>query len=388
MISIMLAIIYLAFVSMGLPDAMLGSAWPSIYPQLDVPLSWMGALTMLIASGTVISSLLTDRLLRRLGTGRLTLYCTVLTAAALFGFSMSRSYAMLCLWALPYGLGAGSIDAALNNYVALKFKSRHMSWIHFFWGVGAAAGPYVMGSILTGGAPWNDGYRAVGLIQTAMSLILLLSLPLWKKHGRLESERQSAQTGVGRAALLRRRGTGAILAAFFCYCSMESTAGVWVSSYMTLHRGISAEEAARWASIFYTGITLGRFACGFVTDRVGDRNMVRLGQGSMLAGTLLMLLPGGAMCFAGLILIGLGCAPVYPCLLHQTPENFGAENSQTIMGLQMACAYVGSTLTPPLFGLLAERVMNIGAFPLFLLAVALGMTVLTEYFLGVRRSEA
>ena len=379
MAMLLIAIIYLAFISMGLPDALLGAAWPSVFRQMGVSVSLAGLVTLLIASGTVISSLLSDRLLRRFGTGWVTAGCTLLTAVALFGFSMSTTFVHLCLWALPYGLGAGSIDAALNNYVALKYKSRHMSWIHFFWGVGVTAGPYIMGEALTGGAAWTEGYRVVGLLQTGMTLVLLASLPLWKRVGQPAPEREEGGARpLSRAQAVRLPGAMAILMALFCYCGLESTVGLWASSYMTLNRGVSAEVAARWASCYYLGVTLGRFVLGFVADRVGDRMMVRLGQSVILVGAALMLIPmGNGVCFAGLLLMGIGCAPVYPCLLHETPVNFGRENSQTLMGLQMACAYTGATLMPPLFGLIAQHI-SIAGYPVYLLVLGALMLVMAE----------
>ena len=378
MASILIAIIYLAFVSMGLPDALLGSAWPSIYGGMGVPVSWAGLVTIIMAGGTVVSSLLSDRLLRRFGTGLVTAVSTLMTAVALFGFSISSAFWHLILWAIPYGLGAGSIDAALNNYVALKYKSRHMSWIHFFWGVGATAGPVIMGHLLTGGAAWTSGYRAVGILQTGMTLVLFLTLPMWKKNDLPQPGKADDAGRMTRGQVLRLPGAKALLVAFFCYSSVESTAGLWASSYMTLQRGVPPETAARWASIFYLGITLGRFAIGFITDRVGDRNMIRIGQGCIILGVLTMLIPGSnTVSFAGLILAGLGCAPVYPCLLHETPVNFGTENSQTMMGFQMACAYTGSTLMPPLFGLIAGRV-SIGLYPVYLLFFAVTMLLTAE----------
>ena len=378
MASILIAIIYLAFVSMGLPDALLGSAWPTMYGGMGVPVSWAGLVTIIMAGGTVISSLMSDQLLRRFGTGLVTAVSTLMTAVALFGFSISSAFWHLILWAIPYGLGAGSIDAALNNYVALKYKSRHMSWIHFFWGVGATAGPVIMGAILSGGAAWTSGYRTVGLIQTAMTLVLFLTLPLWKKNDLPQPSKTDSDGRMTRGQVLRLPGAKALLVAFFCYSSVEATAGLWASSYMTLQRGVAPDVAARWASIFYLGITLGRFAIGFITDRVGDRNMIRIGQGCIIVGVLtLFLAPDNNVAFVGLILAGLGCAPVYPCLLHETPVNFGVENSQTMMGFQMACAYTGSTLMSPLFGLIAGHV-SIGLYPVYLLLFAVTMLLTAE----------
>ena len=377
MASVLIAVIYLAFISMGLPDALLGAAWPSIQVMWNVPVSWAGIITFLISLGTVLSSVASNRLIQRFGTGWLTVGCTALVTLALFGFSLAQSFWVLCVLALPYGLGAGSIDAALNNYVALHYKSRHMSWIHFFWGLGAAAGPTIMGWCLTGGATWNSGYRVVGLVQLAMTAVLLLTLPLWKKTPAEEQKAEGRKPVTEREAL-RLPGAKAVLGAFFCYCAMESTTGMWASSYMVAVRGIDAQTAASWAAVFYVGITAGRFLCGFIADKLGDRVMVRLGQGMAALGAVLMLLPlpkEGA--FAGLLLIGLGCAPVYPCMLHQTPKNFGADHSQALMGLQMACAYVGSTLMSPLFGVLAG-VVSLALYPVYLLLIAVTMFLLME----------
>lgn len=385
MAAVLLAIIYLAFVSMGLPDALLGSAWPSVYGTMGVPVSYAGIVTIIISGGTVVSSFLSDRLLRRFGTGWVTAGSTLMTAVALFGFSGATRFYHLCLWAVPYGLGAGSIDAALNNYVALKYKSRHMSWIHFFWGVGATAGPVIMGGILSGGAAWTEGYRAVGVLQSLMTLALLLSLPLWKRSDLPQASDGKSSGRMTRAQVLRMPGAKALLVAFFCYSAVEATAGLWASSFMSLSRGVDPIVAARWASYFYLGVTLGRFFLGFVSDRIGDRGMIRLGQGCVIVGVLVLAIPlSGAVSFAGLLMVGLGCAPIYPCLLHETPTNFGVENSQTMMGFQMACAYTGSTLMPPLFGLIAGRT-TIALYPVFLLVMAVTMLVTAERTHRARR---
>lgn len=376
MATLLIALIYMAFISMGLPDSLLGSAWPSIYPELNVSVSTVGLVTILISSGTVISSSLSDKLIRKFGTAAVTVASTLLVAASLFGFSFCKSFAALCIWALPYGLGGGSIDAALNNYVALHYKSRHMSWIHFFWGVGAAASPYVMSIILSGGRMWTEGYRVIGVVQTVMGILLFLSLPVWQKNVSLEEEQSAASLSVKQ--LLALPGAPQILIAFFCYCALESTAGLWAASYMTLYRGIDATTAAAWASVFYLGITIGRFFNGFISDRLGDRRMVRLGQLLVLAGAAALMLPLGKWgAFAGLLMVGLGEAPIYPCLLHATPINFGRENSQAIIGKQMACAYIGSTLMPPVFGLIAQWI-NISLYPAYLLVFAVLMLVMCE----------
>lgn len=389
MYSLLLVIIYIAFISLGLPDSLIGSAWPVMHLDLQVPVSSMGILTMLISGGTILSSLLSDRLTRRFGTGPVTAVSVFLTAAALFGFSTTGSFWLLCLWAIPYGLGAGAVDASLNNYVALHYASRHMSWLHCFWGVGCSVSPYIMSFALTGYASWSLGFRIVSVLQIILSAALFLSLPLWKKAA--DSERQKslrdkkgispekkASAATGEAApsskalplrkVLQIRGVPLVLITFISYCALESTAGIWASSYLVQYRGIHPETAARFASLFYLGITFGRFLCGFVADKLGDRMLIRIGSLTALTGTLLILLPlpFELPALAGLIVIGLGCAPVYPSIIHSTPDHFGRENSQAVIGVQMASAYLGSTFMPPLFGLLAAHV-SIGLYPLYLL---------------------
>lgn len=376
MVHLLLAIIYLAFISLGLPDAVLGAAWPSIYPQFGVPVSYMGVVSMIIAFGTVVSSLQSDRLIRALGTGKVTAISVGMTAAALFGFSISSAFWQLCLWAVPYGLGAGSVDAALNNYVALHYKSRHMSWLHCMWGIGAAAGPAIMGWVLTGGQSWQNGYRIVSLLQAVLTVLLLLTLPLWKRPA-------AAQDAAGSAPLTLRQvvhipGAKEIMICFFCYSAVEQTTGLWASSYLTLCRGVSAETAASFASLFYLGITAGRAVCGFLTLKFSDARMIRMGLGFIAAGVLALALPGPQwLALAGFVLVGLGCAPIYPSIIHSTPEHFGAARSQAMIGVQMASAYVGTCLMPPLFGLIANHI-SAALLPVWLLALLALMTWMHE----------
>lgn len=378
MIHLLLVIIYLAFISLGLPDSLLGSAWPTMYTQLQVPVSYAGIISMIIAGGTIVSSLFSDKLIRHFGTGLVTVISVAMTAAALFGFSWSHSFLMLCLWGIPYGLGAGSVDAALNNFVALHYKSRHMSWLHCFWGIGATAGPYIMGLCLTKNLPWNAGYRTIGIIQIILVLFLVLSLPLWKIKKETADTEAASRNSLSLRETIRLPGAKAILTAFFCYCALEATTGLWAGSYLLLQKGASAQMAAKWASLFYLGITAGRFLCGFITDRLGDKTMVRIGQILAAIGILLLFLPFGVnVTLLGLIMTGAGCAPIYPSLLHETPVNFGAENSQSIMGMQMACAYVGSTFMPPVFGLIAEHI-DIGFYAPYLCFFIIIMFVMVE----------
>ena len=383
MIHLLLAVIYLSFISLGLPDALLGAAWPSIYPGFGVPVSYSGVIFFLISAGTVVSSLQSDRLTRRFGAGVVTAASVGMTAAALFGFSVSGSFWALCLWAVPYGLGAGSVDAALNNYVALHFESCHMSWLHCMWGIGASVGPYIMGAALSRNAGWQMGYRTISGIQLVLTAVILFSLPLWGRAVRrgTAAAQESRTQALTLGQVLRVPGVKAVLITFFCYCSLEQTAGLWASSYLVLHKGIAPETAAGFASLFYLGITAGRALCGFLTFKLNDGQMVRLGLCVILAGIAALLLPvGEEMTLVGLILVGLGCAPIYPSIIHATPDRFGADRSQAIIGIQMASAYVGNCLTPTLFGVLAEH-STIAIFPYYLLCILLLMTAMHETLL-------
>ena len=363
MTSLLLPLIYLAFISLGLPDALLGSAWPSMYTELNVPLSSAGLISMIIAAGTVISSLMSERMTRRFGPGKVTAFSVGLTAVSLGGFALSGSYWQLCLLAVPYGLGAGSVDACLNNYVALHYASRHMSWLHCMWGVGASVGPHIMGRAISCGKGWHVGYGYIALLQLSLSFILFLSLPLWKKRSS-DGENRAPAAPVPLHQALFIRGVREVLICFFCYCALEQTAGLWASSYLVLKNGMSADQAAGLAALFYLGLTAGRALGGFLTLRLNDRAMIRTGFALILFGVLLIPL-GGYATLAGLPVLGLGCAPVYPCLIHATPGFFGAGNSQAIIGMQMASAYVGTSLMPPLFGLIAGYV-SVVLYPLFL----------------------
>lgn len=383
MFHLLLIIIYLAFISLGLPDSLLGSVWPSMYQEFSVPVSYAGGISMIISAGTIFSSIMSDRLTKKLGTGRVTAISVFMTAAALFGFSVSHSYIALCLWAVPYGLGAGSVDASLNNFVALHYTSRHMSWLHCMWGVGASLGPYIMGFALTQGKGWNTGYRYISVLQIFLTAVLFLSLPLWKMHRGevVRSSGQEQERPLSLRKIVKIPGAREIMITFFCYCALEQTAGLWASSYLVLHRGIPAETAAGFASLFFIGITAGRAVSGFLTMRFSDTQMIRLGIGVILSGIVCLFLPLGRMgSLAGLILVGLGCAPVYPSIIHSTPVHFGAERSQALIGVQMAAAYVGSCFMPPVFGFLANHI-SVSLFPVYLLAILLLMSVMHEKML-------
>ena len=379
MISLLLAIIYLSFISLGLPDGLLGAAWPVMCVEMNVPVSYAGLISTTIAAGTIVSSLMSDRLTLRFGAGRVTAVSVAMTALALLGFSVTKNFWLLFVWAIPYGLGAGSVDASLNNYVALHYASRHMSWLHCMWGLGAMIGPYIMGWTLSGGQNWSMGYRYVGILQIAVAALLAMSLPIWKNR---TSERAAAENASGKALAMGRiiqiPGAKEVLIAFFCCCALEQTAMLWGSTYLVRYIGLDEERAASLASLFFIGITAGRFISGFLTYKLSDENMIRLGEGVIALGIVVMLLPlGETSATVGLLLVGLGCAPIYPCVIHSTPAHFGEENSQAIIGVQMASAYTGILLMPPLFGLIANHI-SVSLMPWYLGAILVLMVVMCE----------
>lgn len=383
MANLLLAVIYVAFISLGLPDAVLGAAWPTMGTDLNAPVSWEGGISMTISAGTIVSALLSDRMTLRFGTGKVTVVSVALTAFALFGFSIAPNYWMLLLFAIPYGLGAGGVDAALNNYVAIHYESRHMSWLHAMWGLGTLLGPYIMAYALGAGQGWSWGYRYIFILQIALTAVLVFSLPLWKTRTAQDTEGTTEGDGprkpLGIRGVLAIRGAREILVMFFCYCALESTAMLWASSYMVLGKGIDKTTAAMWGSLFCIGITVGRLASGFLTMRLSDPSMIRLGQALVLTGVSIMLLPlpHHIGTIAGLMVIGLGCAPIYPCVIHSTPTYFGKDKSQAIVGMQMAFAYVGSMCMPPVFGLIAQHI-SVNLFPWYLVAFLVLMVVMHE----------
>lgn len=393
MYSLLLAIIYLSFISLGLPDSLIGSAWPVMHVDLGVSMSSAGIITIIISVGTIIASFFSNALTNKLGTGLVTAISVALTALGLIGFSFAKAFWMLCVFAIPYGLGAGAVDAALNNYVALNYPARHLSWLHCMWGVGASISPYIMSFALTGGLGWGSGFRIVFYIQILLSAILFFTLPVWKKcakksvnfennldriskNGAIE---QTEQKKVSTVSVFKIKGIFLVFVAFFAYCAMEQTAGLWATSYLVNYKGIDATVAAKFASFFYIGITLGRGISGFFAEKLGDKRLIRFGTIIILIGILLVAIPTSESLpsLVGLIVIGLGCAPIYPAIIHSTPDNFGKENSQAVIGVQMAFAYIGITAMPPLFGLIAEKI-NIGLYSAYLLVFALLMLVACE----------
>ena len=384
MVSLLLAVIYVAFISLGLPDSLLGSAWPVMEQELNVPLSYGGLLFMIISCGTILSSLFSDKITRRLGAGLVTAISVGMTALALTGFSLAQNYTQLCLLAIPFGLGAGAIDAALNNYVALHYKSQHMSWLHCMWGLGASISPYIMSFSLIRLDSWNHGYLIVSIIQIILSAFIFTSLPLWNQAEKisienLEIEHNTAPLTFKEVFCI----AGAIpcFLAFFGYCALELTTSLWASSYLVETKGISPETAAAFASLYYIGITVGRGINGFLAMKFSDRFLVRLGLGIIGIGILLVILPFHAvLALIGFVIMGLGCAPVYPCIMHMTPDIFGKDKSQRMIGMQMAFAYMGFLTVPPLFGIVANHI-SIALLPAFILILLIIITIMHEMLL-------
>lgn len=367
MVNLLLSIIYLSFISLGLPDALLGSAWPSMYKEFNVAISYAGIISMIISAGTIISSLQSDRLTKKFGAGKITAFSVAMTAAALFGFSITHSYLFLCVWAIPYGLGAGSVDASLNNYVAIHYESKHMSWLHCMWGIGATIGPYIMGYAITNNN-WNAGYRYISIMQIVLTAILFFSLPLWNKNDKENKEKINTKT-LSLIEIIKIKGAKEIMICFFCYCALEATTGLWASSYLNIYKGVDIKTAASFGSLFYIGITIGRAISGFITMKLNDNQMIVLGESLILIGIILMIIPTvNTVSLIGFIITGLGCAPIYPSIIHSTPYNFGAENSQAIIGVQMASAYIGTLAMPPLFGYIANHI-SISLLPFYLILI-------------------
>lgn len=376
--SLLLALIYISFISLGLPDSLLGSSWPVVQTEISVPISFAGIVSAAIFIGTIISSLFSDKLLHKFGAGKVTAVSGALTALGLFGFSVSNQFWMLILWAIPYGLGAGGVDAILNNYVALHYKAQHMSWLHCMWGVGASISPYIMSFALIQLDSWNWGYLIVAVIQAVLSVGVFISIPIWKK-GCGDSNAQideRASRALTFKEIFAINGATPCFLMFFCYCSMELTTSLWASTYLVQKWGFTPEAAAGYASMFYLGITFGRFINGFLAMRLADRFLIRMGTAMVAVGIGLLFIPfHSVFALCGFAVIGLGCAPIFPCIIHMTPDVFGKDKSQAMIGVQMAFAYVGFLVMPPMFGVIAEKI-SISLLPVYqviLLAVLMGM---------------
>ena len=401
MFSLLLLIIYLSFVSLGLPDAVLGAAWPIIHEEFGVPISFSGSIYMLISCCTILSSLKSESLRLRFGTGKITAFSVLLTAVAIFGFSISPSLSVMLFFAIPYGLGAGSVDAALNHYVAVHYSGRSMNWLHCMWGIGAALGPYILGFVLQRGESWRSGYLVLSMIQATLTIILFLSLGLWGKEEKKEKTEEK-KTPMSFRQILSITGAKECLVSFFLYCAIEQTLGLWSGSFMVYSLKIEAKLAASFVALFYFGITFGRFLAGILAAKWQDEALILGGCGILFLGLVLLfcsMVPGQEVKLFGmelrqllvicaLLLSGLGCAPIYPAIIHSTPRNFGAENTSALIGKQMAAAYIGSLSLPPIFGLIAKQV-GTSLFPLYALLLFLAMVYFYKSLLRkTRRAKA
>ena len=358
--SLLLALIYICFISLGLPDSLLGSAWPVLHTEINVPISYAGIISMTIFAGTILSSLFSHKLLHKFGAGKVTAVSVIMTALGLFGFFISNQFWMLLVCSIPYGLGAGGVDAILNNYVALHYKPQHMSWLHCMWGVGASVSPYIMSFSLVQLESWNYGYLIVSVIQAALSIIIFISLPLWNKDNTDSANETDTDIEIKALSfkeIFKIKGAIPCFWMFFCYCSMELTTSLWASTYLVQKWEFTPESAAGYASMFYLGITFGRLLNGFLAMKLGDHMLIRTGIAMIALGIVLLFMPFHSLyALIGFIIIGLGCAPIYPCIIHMTPDVFGKDKSQAMIGIQMAFAYTGFLVMPPLFGVIAEYI--------------------------------
>ena len=370
MYSLLLAVIYLIFISLGLPDSLLGSGWPTMQAAFGVSSSYAGYVSMAISFMTIISALISPRMIRKFHTKWIVIVSILLTVFGLLGFSFSTSYAMLYLFVMPYGLGAGAIDASVNHYVANNYSGSVMNFLHCFYGVGAVISPNIMALALSK-ARWNEGYRWTAYIQMAILLVCILSLPLWKKNESGTEAEEQAGAGIGEA--LKVPGVILTLIAFFAYCSGEATCFLWTSSYFAgVKEGLSDGLVASFGSLIFGGLMLGRLISGFVSNKLGDRLLIRIGIIVEMTGIGLVMLPISHYRPAaiGFVIIGTGMGPVYPAFQHMAPTNFGKKYSAAVIGLQMASAYVGSTFMPMVFGNLQQHI-GIWIMPIYLLIFAI-----------------
>lgn len=379
---VLLVVIYVAFVGLGIPDSLFGAAWPAMYPDLDVPVSWGSAVTMVTCCGTIVSSLSSAALINRFGTGRVTAVSTALTAAALLGFAVAPSFLWLCLLAVPLGLGAGAIDTALNNYVALHYHATHMNFLHCAYGVGITVSPFLMSLALSGGT-WRDGYLEAAVVQAAIVAATVAILPLWSRVGHEsagEKDDDPAPRAASPLALVRRRDIRLACLVFMASVAIEGICNTWCASYLVSARGMAAGAAAGMVTVYYVGVTAGRFLSGVLANRLSSKQLVGLGQAITFVAVLVLLAPLPLSAApVGLFLVGFGNSPLYPNMLHLTPRLFGRDLSQAVIGVQMAASYVGSLALPPLFGLVAEQV-GFWLFPVALLALSV---VVLAAFLGL-----
>lgn len=359
--SLLIPIIYLTFIGLGLPDSVLGVAWPSMRASLGSPLEAAGLISVVLTSCAAVASVSSGLATRRFGPGPVVLASLLLTATGLLGYSLSPSYLWVLLSALPIGLGSGAIDSTLNGYMASQHSSRHMNWLHASWGIGATTGPLVMTAAMAGGGSWRRGYLEISCFQASLALLFLLSLGLWRRVGAgVAAPEAAADEGEEGGAEGRIHGLGRPepwiqVGMYALYAACEFTAGIWTVSMLVESRGMPPEIAGKWISLYYGGIMGGRVLTGLVADRLGNRTMVRIGLAIAAAGSVLIIVRGANfLALPGLLLLGMGLAPIYPCLMHETPKRFDKETYRAVIGFQIGAACVGGSVLPGLVGLLAS----------------------------------
>lgn len=368
MATALLIIIYIAFIGLGIPDSLFGTAWPAIYSEFELPISFGSFVTIIISCGTVLSSVISSKIISRLGTNKVSAYSTLLTALALLGFSFAPNLWVMCFWAIILGIGAGAIDVALNNYVAIHYSATHMSFLHCFYGVGVSVSPYILSLVIAGNFGWRGGYRIAFAIQLIITLLLFLSLPLWRKaHGGENESEENTHKDLSFGSVLKIPGVKMMCSLFIASCAIECTCGGWGSTFLVEYKHLPAEKAAQIIMIYYIGMTLGRFLSGVLAAKLHSWKIIKLGQIVLGLALLLLILPGGVyLCALGMFLIGLGNGPLFPNFNYLTPENFGSDISQSVIGIQMASAYIGIMIAPTLCGLLGQ-VFGMVIFPFYLI---------------------
>lgn len=368
MATALLIIIYIAFIGLGIPDSLFGTAWPAIYSEFELPISFGSFVTIIISCGTVLSSVISSKIISRLGTNKVSAYSTLLTALALLGFSFAPNLWVMCFWAIILGIGAGAIDVALNNYVAIHYSATHMSFLHCFYGVGVSVSPYILSLVIAGNFGWRGGYRIAFDIQLIITLLLFLSLPLWRKaHGGENESEENTHKDLSFGSVLKIPGVKMMCSLFIASCAIECTCGGWGSTFLVEYKHLPAEKAAQIIMIYYIGMTLGRFLSGVLAAKLHSWKIIKLGQIVLGLALLVLILPGGVyLCALGMFLIGLGNGPLFPNFNYLTPENFGSDISQSIIGIQMASAYIGIMIAPTVCGLLGQ-VFGMVIFPFYLI---------------------
>lgn len=387
MATILLIFIYIFYISLGVPDSLLGSAWPAIYGEFHVPVSYASFISVIISTGTVISSLLSTKIIAKLGTAKVTAISTSLTAIALLGFSCSHDFLWMCICAVPLGIGAGSIDTALNNYVALHYNAMQMSFLHCFYGIGVTLSPYLMSLALSDSMNWQGGYRTVFYIQLVIALLSFISIPLWKKIKANQQEEEIIHV-LPLVQMIKRKKIWASCGVFAGISALESTCLIWGSTYLSETIGLSADMAAALITFYFAGMTLGRFFSGLLALRFSDWKIIITGQSIIFIAVLILLITNDtASAVLGFFLIGLGNGPVFPNMTHLTPILYKKETSQSIIGMEMAFSNLSIMLTPVLFGFISN-VMGNEIFPVFLtvmFALMAGCTIILK--VGDSRSQ-